>query len=427
MSAMAAEKERDLFDAMQALGQQAKDASAVLAVAKPTDKNQAIRAAAEIVRSRMKEILIANEQDLAAAVERGLSTAMLDRLKLTEDRIKAMAAGMMDIADFPDPVGKELSTTERPNGLKITKVSVPLGVIGIIYESRPNVTADAGALCLKSGNAAILRGGSDSFHSSGLILECLQSGLRVAGLPAECIQRVPTTDREAVGILLGMSEFVDVIVPRGGRGLIERIQNEAKMPVFSHLDGICHTYVDGSADLAMAQEIIVNAKMRRTGICGATETLLVDRSVAGDFLPDAIRALQGRGCEVRGDEACREIIATIAPTTEEDWDTEYLDAIISVKVVDGVAEAIDHINLHGSHHTEAVIAEDEEIAADFMNRVDAGIVMHNTSTQFADGGEFGMGAEIGISTGKMHARGPVGAAELTSYKYKVQGTGQVRP
>ncbi len=427
MSVVAAEKNADLFDTIQALGQSAKAASAVLANAKPTDKNQAIRAAAEIVRARKDEIIIANDKDMAAAEARGLSPAMLDRLKLTGERITAMAQSMMDIADFPDPVGKELSSWDRPNGLKITKVSVPLGVIGIIYESRPNVTADAGALCLKSGNAAILRGGSDSFHSSGLILECLQSGLRISGLPAEAVQRVPTTDREAVGMLLRMSDYVDVIVPRGGRGLIERIQNEAKMPVFSHLDGLCHTYVHSSADLDMAKEIIVNAKMRRTGICGATETLLVDRAVAGALLPDTIKTLQGRGCEVRGDEAARELVATVAPTTDEDWDTEYLDAIISVKVVDDLGQAIDHVNRHGSHHTEAVIAEDLEAAAEFMNRVDAGIVMHNTSTQFADGGEFGMGAEIGISTGKMHARGPVGAAELTSYKYKVQGTGQVRP
>ncbi|MDA9009193.1 glutamate-5-semialdehyde dehydrogenase [Alphaproteobacteria bacterium] len=427
MSVVAVEKNADLFDTMQALGQSAKAASAVLANAKPTDKNQAIRAAAEIVRSRKEEIIIANDKDMAAAEARGLSPAMLDRLKLTGDRVMAMAQSMMDIADFPDPVGKELSSWDRPNGLKITKVSVPLGVIGIIYEARPNVTADAGALCLKSGNAAILRGGSDSFHSSGLILECLQSGLRISGLPAEAVQRVPTTDREAVGMLLRMSDYVDVIVPRGGRGLIERIQSEAKMPVFSHLDGLCHTYVHSSADLDMAKEIIVNAKMRRTGICGATETLLVDRAVAGALLSDTIKALQGRGCEVRGDEACREFVATVAPTTDEDWDTEYLDAIISVKVVEDLGQAIDHVNTHGSHHTEAVIAEDLVAAAEFMNRVDAGIVMHNTSTQFADGGEFGMGAEIGISTGKMHARGPVGAAELTSYKYKVQGTGQVRP
>jgi glutamate-5-semialdehyde dehydrogenase len=417
----------DLEQVMKEVGEQAKAASAVLANAKPTLKSQAILAAAETIRGRRNEILLANEKDMLAAAERGLSAAMLDRLKLDRERVEAMAASMVAIADFPDPVGRELASWDRPNGLHITKVSVPLGVIGIIYESRPNVTADAGALCLKSGNAAILRGGSDSFNSSGVILECLQAGLRVAGLPQEAVQGVPTTDRAAVGMLLGMSDYVDVIIPRGGRSLIERIRREAKMPVFSHLDGLCHTYVHQSADLDTAASIVLNAKMRRTGICGATETLLVDEAIAADFLPDTLEVLQELGCEVRGDEVSCAILPGLVKATDEDWDTEYLDAIISVRVVSGLEQAIEHVNKHGSHHTEAIVAEDDAAAVEFMNRVDAGIVMHNTSTQFADGGEFGMGAEIGISTGKMHARGPVGAAELTSYKYQVRGTGQVRP
>jgi glutamate-5-semialdehyde dehydrogenase len=325
-------------------------------------------------------------------------------------------------------VGKELSVVHRPNGLRIRQVAVPLGVIGIIYESRPNVTADAAALCLKAGNAAILRGGSDSFNSSGVILECMQEGLRAAGLPGEAVQRVPTVDREAVGMLLRMAEYVDVIVPRGGKGLIERVQQEARVPVFSHLDGINHTYVDAQADLAMAEQIIVNAKMRRTGICGAMETMLVHQDVAANFLPNAVAALRNAGCEdIRGDAASVDMVAGLSAATEEDWDTEYLDSILSVRVVSGLDQAIEHVNAHGSHHTEAIITADADAAARFQREVDAAIVMHNASTQFADGGEFGMGAEIGIATGRMHARGPVGAAQLTSYKYVVDGSGQVRP
>ena len=316
---------------------------------------------------------------------------------------------------------------DRPNGLKIKRISVPLGVIGIIYESRPNVTADTGSLCLKAGNAAILRGGSDSFHSSGEILLALQEGLRAAGLPEACVQRVPTTDRAAVGLMLRMDDAIDVVVPRGGRGLIERIRNEARMPVFSHLDGLCHTYVDAAADLEQAQTVVLNAKMRRTGICGATETLLVHQAVAQALLPDLGAALRERGCELRADARALALLEGARPATEADWDTEYLDAILSIKVVDGLEDAIAHINTHGSHHTEAVLSQDEAVLARFANEVDAGIIMLNASTQFADGGEFGMGAEIGISTGKMHARGPVGTEQLTSYKYVVTGAGHARP
>ena len=316
---------------------------------------------------------------------------------------------------------------ERPNGLKIARVRVPLGVIGVIYESRPNVTADAGGLCLKAGNAAILRGGSDTFHTSAVILECLQQGLAAAGLPVTCLQAPATTDRAAVGAMLAMSEFIDVIVPRGGKSLVERVQAEARMPMFAHLEGICHTYVHEGARPDMARSIVLNAKMRRTGICGATETVLIDRSVAPEMLIPIVDDLANAGCEVRGDDAARGIDARIASATEDDWNTEYLDSIVSVKVVDGVDGAIDHINHHGSNHTDAIVTDDDAVAARFLDRVDSGIVMHNTSTQFADGGEFGMGAEIGISTGRLHARGPVGAEQLTTYKYVVRGAGQLRP
>jgi glutamate-5-semialdehyde dehydrogenase len=352
---------------------------------------------------------------------------MLDRLELDEGRVEAMAEGLEAIAAFPDPVGRVLAEWDRPNGLRIARVSAPLGVIGIIYESRPNVTADAGGLCLKAGNAAILRGGSESFQSSGAILDCLQQGLGAAGLPESAVQRVPTTDRAAVGLLLTMNDYVDVIVPRGGRGLIERVFAESRIPVLAHLEGICHTYVDRSADPDMAREIVVNAKMRRTGICGATETLLVDRPVLRSHLPAILDALIEAGCAVRGDPETRAIDERITPASDEDWVTEYLAPVISVKVLDGVDEAIGHINRYGSHHTEAIVAEDAAMAERFLARVDSGIVMHNASTQFADGGEFGMGAEIGISTGKLHARGPVGAEQLTSIKYVVRGQGQVRP
>jgi glutamate-5-semialdehyde dehydrogenase len=352
---------------------------------------------------------------------------MLDRLSLTPARVEAIAEGLEAISRFPDPVGRVLAEWDRPNGLKIVRVSVPLGVIGIIYESRPNVTADAGGLCLKAGNAAILRGGSESFHSAGAILECLQAGLREAGLPEAAIQKVPTTDRAAVGILLKMNDSVDIIVPRGGRGLIERVQDESRIPVIAHLEGLCHTYIHAAADPEMACAIALNAKMRRTGICGATETLLIDRAVAEAQLGPILDALIAAGCEIRGDETTCRIEPRALPATPEDWDTEYLEAILSVKVVDGLDSAIEHINRHGSQHTEAIVTSDAAAAEAFLNRVDAAIVLHNASTQYADGGEFGMGAEIGISTGRLHARGPVGADQLTSYKYLVRGTGQVRP
>lgn len=412
---------------MTTLGQDAKTAAAELALAPDAQKNQALIAAAKALRASKDQIIAANQIDMTAGADKGLSPAMLDRLQLTPDRIEAMAKGLEDIASFPDPVGKDLGAWDRPNGLAIQRVSVPLGVIGVIYESRPNVTADAGGLCLKSGNAVILRGGSDSFNSSGKILEALQNGLAEAGLPKAAIQAVPTSDRAAVGMLLAMDQYVDVIVPRGGRGLIERIRNEARMPVFSHLDGLCHTYVDAGADLTMARDVLVNAKMRRTGICGSTETLLVHTDVAADFLPAAAQALRAKGCELRADEAARAILSDAVPTTDEDWDTEYLDAILSIKIVDTAAQAIAHINRHGSHHTEAVISNDDAVLTAFANEVDAGIIMLNASTQFADGAEFGMGAEIGISTGKMHARGPVGIEQLTSYKYIVTGAGHTRP
>ncbi len=427
MPAEAALKQQDLQTAMTDLGRAAREAAATLALADPAVKSRALMAAAAAIRESADCIAAANARDMAAARSKGLTPALLDRLELTPERIEAMARGVEEVAELPDPVGRELAEWDRPNGLKIARVAVPLGVIGIIYESRPNVTADAGALCLKSGNAAILRGGSESFHSSGAILDCLQAGLKQAGLPEAAIQRIPTTDRAAVGILLTMTDYVDVIVPRGGRGLIERVQRESRIPVFSHLDGMVHTYVHAAADADMARRVVVNAKMRRTGICGATETLLVDRAVAERQLPGLLKALVEAGCDIRGDETVRRILPEATPATPEDWDTEYLAPIIAVKVVDGLDEAINHINRHGSHHTEAIITEDGAAAERFMNAVDAGIVMHNTSTQFADGGEFGMGAEIGISTGKMHARGPVGAEQLTSYKYKVRGQGQTRP
>ena len=417
-----------LQDSMNALGKSARAAAHTLSLAPAPRKKEALIAAAAALRARVDDITAANDIDMKAGAEKGLSKAMLDRLLLTPDRVEAMAAGVALVAELDDPVGKELEVTDRPNGLRIRRVAVPLGVIGIIYESRPNVTADAAALCLKAGNAAILRGGSDSFNSSGVILECMQAGLRAANLPAEAVQRIPTVDREAVGMLLRMAEYVDVIVPRGGKGLIERVQNEARVPVFSHLDGINHTYIDAQADLAMAEQIVVNAKMRRTGICGAMETMLVHRDIAPTFLPSAVSALTAAGCEdIRGDAAAQALVSSLSAANAEDWDTEYLDSILAVRVVDDLDQAIAHVNAHGSHHTEAIITADANAAARFQREIDAAIVIHNASTQFADGGEFGMGAEIGIATGRMHARGPVGAAQLTSYKYVVEGSGQVRP
>ena len=416
-----------LQDQMNAIGQAAKAAASELALATSEQKNDAIRAAAAEIRAAAKSIQAANQQDMAAGQAAGLSSAKLDRLLLTDDRVEAMAQGLEDVANLDEPVGRVLSAWDRPNGLKIQRVSTPLGVIGVIYESRPNVTADAGALCLKAGNATILRGGSDSFHSSTAILAALRKGLVTAGLPEAAVQSVPTTDRAAVGMLLSMTAYVDVVVPRGGKSLVERVQQEARVPVFSHLDGLNHTYVDTAADIDMAIDIVLNAKMRRTGICGAMETFLVHRDVADAFLPKAARALEAKACVLRGDEASRAIVPSMEVATQEDWETEYLDSILAVKVVTDLDEAVLHIATYGSSHTEVIITADHRAAGEFATRVDAAIVMHNASSQFADGGEFGMGAEIGISTGRMHARGPVGANQLTSYKYVVRGDGQLRP
>ena len=427
MTTEALARRGELSTIMEALGRDARAAATALAHSDPAAKNRALLAAAEAIRRREPEILAANETDMAGARVKGLSAAMLDRLELTPQRIEAMAAGLAAIAELDDPVGRTLASWERPNGLKIERVSVPLGVIGIIYESRPNVTADAAGLCLKAGNAVILRGGSESFHSSGAILEALSEGVAAAGLPAAAVQRIPTSDRAAVGYLLTMNEWVDVIVPRGGKGLIERVMTESRVPVLAHLEGLCHTYVDRSADLEMARRIVVNAKMRRTGICGATETLLLDRAAVESHLKPLIDDLIAAGCAVRGDETVQAADGRVTPAEEQDWVTEYLAPVISARVVEDVDGAIDHINGYGSHHTEAIVAEDPAAAERFLERVDAGIVMLNSSTQFADGGEFGMGAEIGISTGKLHARGPVGVEQLTSTKYVVRGQGQTRP
>lgn len=419
--------DHDIHDMMNEIGMAAKAAAHELASASTEAKNAALQAAADAIRTRKDEILAANARDVAAAEANSVKGSFLDRLVLNDERVEAMARGLEEVAALPDPVGTVLAEWDRPNGLRISRVRVPLGVIGVIYESRPNVTADAGGLCVKAGNAAILRGGSESFQSSGVILSCLQDGLRAAGLPIAAIQAPPTTDREAVGAMLRMIDYVDVIVPRGGKSLIERIQTESRIPVFAHLEGLCHTYVHGAADPQMARDIVLNAKMRRTGVCGATETILIDRGIAGGLLTPIVDDLAGAGCEVRGDaEACA-IDDRIVPASDTDWTTEYLDAIVSVRVVENVDAAIDHVNVHGSNHTDAIVTDDEAAAERFLNRIDSGIVLHNASTQFADGGEFGMGAEIGISTGKMHARGPVGAEQLTSYKYVVRGAGQVRP
>ena len=412
---------------MRRIAQAAKQAGRVLALADTATKNGALCAAAGAIRARAGEILAANDKDMAAAEDRDLSPAFKDRLRLTPDRVEAMAAGLEGVAEREDPVGRLIDEWTRPNGLRISRISVPLGVIGIIYESRPNVTADAGGLCLKSGNAAILRGGSDSLHSSSMIADCLSEGLEAAGLPGDAVQLVRTSDRAAVGAMLRQHDLIDVIVPRGGRSLIERVMEESTIPVLAHLEGICHVYVDRAADPKMAREIALNAKMRRTGICGAAETLLVDRSQAAAQLTGIVDDLVAADCEVRGDAEARSIDSRIMKAEESDWETEYLDAIISVKVVDGVAEAVDHINRHGTNHTDTIVTDDVAAAETFLSGVDSGIVMHNVSSQFADGGEFGMGAEIGISTGKLHARGPVGADQLTSYKYVVRGDGQIRP
>ena len=417
----------DIPARMRQLGQVAKSAAEALAGASTEVKNAALRAAAAAIRSDAQSILAANAKDMAAAQIKGVKGAFLDRLKLDDARIEGMAAGLESIAELPDPVGAAIAEWDRPNGLKIARVRVPLGVIGIIYESRPNVTADAGGLCLKSGNAAILRGGSESFHSSTAIAAALAKGLAESGLPEGCIQLVPTTDRAAVGEMLTMTDVIDVIVPRGGLSLIKRVAAESRIPVLKHLDGICHVYIHAAADPKVALDVTVNSKMRRTGICGSAETLLVDRLAASSELPPILEALFEAGCEVRGDAETQALDSRVLPATEADWETEYLDAILSVKQVDGIDEAIAHINRHGSHHTESIITEDDAIARRFFAGVDSAIVLQNASTQFADGGEFGMGAEIGISTGKLHARGPVGTEQLTSYKYVVRGSGQVRP
>ncbi len=410
------------------IGRRARAAARPLAIASTEAKNRALLAMADALMAAEAEILAANAIDLKNAAESGLAASFIDRLTLNSARVAAIAQSMREIADLPDPVGTVITEWDRPNGLHIERVRTPLGVIGVIYESRPNVTADAGALCLKAGNAVILRGGSDSANSSRAIHACLVKGLLSAGLPADAIQLVPTTDRAAVGALLsGLEGSIDVIVPRGGKSLVARVQQEARVPVFAHLEGLCHVYVDGSADLDMAKKIVVNAKMRRTGICGSAETLLIDSAAIGTHLQPLIEKLTEAGCEVRASATVLRVIPGLKPATDEDWRTEYLDAIISVAVVDGIGGAIDHIARYSSNHTEAVIAEDPAVVERFFNEIDSAILLHNASTQFADGGEFGMGAEIGIATGKMHARGPVGVEQLTSFKYRVRGTGQVRP
>ncbi len=412
---------------MMNIGAQAKAASRPLSIASTAQKNRALLAMASAIDASVDRILDANKKDVAAAEQAGVAGSFIDRLKLDPSRISSISEGIRAIAELADPVGEMIASWDRPNGLKIERVRTPLGVIGVIYESRPNVTADAGALCLKAGNAVILRGGSDSQYSSRAIHACLVEGLKIAGLPEHAIQLVPVTDRAAVGLLLGgLGGTVDVIVPRGGKSLVGRVQTEARVPVFAHLEGICHVYVDKSADLEMAKKIVLNAKMRRTGICGSAETLLVDRAVAATHLEPLVKILLEAGCEVRGSDEVQNAVAGVTLANEEDWRTEYLDAIISVTLVDGIDGAIQHIGTYSSNHTEAVIAEDPEVVARFFNEIDSAILLHNASTQFADGGEFGMGAEIGIATGKMHARGPVGVEQLTSFKYRVHGTGQTR-
>ena len=418
----------DIAEVMRALGKGARAASRTLALASAAEKNAALAAMAHALRMQADAILAANAEDVAEAKAETSSAAFIDRLMLDQKRVAAMADGIDIVRGLPDPVGKVLESWTRPNGMTIERVRVPLGVVAIIYESRPNVTADAGALCLKAGNAAILRGGSESFRSTRAIHAALADGLREAGIPAEAIQIVPTRDRAAVGMMLqGLDGSIDVIVPRGGKGLVGRVQSEARVPVFAHLEGVCHVYVDKAASLDMAKSIVLNAKMRRTGVCGAAETLLVDRAVAKTHLQPLIEMLIDAGCEVRGDEATRGSDTRVKPASEEDWSTEYLDAIIAAKVVDGVDGAIAHIGRYGSNHTDSIVTEDKTAAEKFLTEVDSAIVLHNASTQFADGGEFGFGAEIGIATGKLHARGPVGAEQLTSFKYRVRGSGQIRP
>tara|TARA_B100000427_G_scaffold41347_1_gene30028 strand:- start:1597 stop:2853 length:1257 start_codon:yes stop_codon:yes gene_type:complete len=417
----------DIEKVVLEIGQRASKASEELGKAASTTKNQGLIEAANAIRSQSKQIVSANHKDLEITSGKGLSKAMIDRLKLDDTGIEAMAVGLEEIANLKDPVGNILDSWERPNGLAISRITVPLGVIGVIYESRPNVTADAGGLCLKSGNAVILRGGSESYNSSTAILNALRDGLRKVDLPLEAIQMVPTTDRSAVHQLLGLSKYIDVIVPRGGKGLIEAVQTESKIPVFAHLEGICHTYINEYSDPMMACDIVLNGKMRRTGICGATETLLIDMKASESHLPFILDALIGAGCEIKGDKPTQAADKRVKNASELDWSTEYLDSIISIKQVTGVDDAIMHINRYGSEHTDAIVTNDENIAEEFLSGVNSAIVLHNASTQFADGGEFGMGAEIGIATGKLHARGPIGLEQLTTFKYVVRGNGQVRP
>ena len=428
MSAASQNIEPGVADVMAKIGRQAREATRDLARASTDQKNQALLSAAAAIRAQKSKILAANALDMEGARASQLSAPMLDRLLLDDPRIESMAAGIEEIAAFDDPVGQTIAEWDRPNGLHIQRIRVPLGVMGIIYESRPNVTADAGALCLKSGNAVILRGGSEGFNSSGAIHACFVASLTDAGLPATAIQMVPTRSRDAVGLMLaGLEGCIDVIIPRGGKSLIARVQADARVPVIGHLEGICHLYVHRSADVKMATELALNAKMRRTGICGATETLLIDRDCLETHLKPIVDTLIDAGCELRGDSQICAADTRINDATEADWTTEYLDAILSIKAVDDVADAIDHITHYGSGHTEAICAEDSEAVEQFFSDLDSAILLHNASTQFADGGEFGMGAEIGIATGRIHARGPVGAEQLTSYKYVVRGTGQTRP
>ena len=418
----------DIAALMAEMGRQARAAARTLALAPTAQKDRALQLMADTVRAEKARILVANAEDIAEARASGVTGAFLDRLSLDAARVEAIAAAIDAVRALKDPVGVVTESWKRPNGMSIERVRVPLGVIGIIYESRPNVTADAGALCLKSGNAAILRGGSDGLRTSRAIVAALGQGLRHAGLPEAAIQLVPTRDRAAVGLMLGgLDGAIDVIVPRGGKSLVTRVQGEARVPVFAHLEGVCHVYVDKAASLDMAKTIVFNAKMRRTGVCGAAETLLVDRAGADKFLKPLVDMLIEAKCEIRGDKATQAADSRVKPATEEDWSTEYLDAIIAAKVVDGVTDAIDHIERYGSHHTDAIVTEDQAAADKFLHEVDSAIVLHNASTQFADGGEFGFGAEIGIATGRLHARGPVGVDQLTTFKYRVHGNGQIRP
>ncbi len=420
--------EADLCAMMNQMGADARSAARLLARANDEKKSKALLVAADRVEKNAGKILAANEIDRTRAREQDRSPAMIDRLTLDDDRLTRIADGLRTIASLDDPIGQVMAEWERPNGLRIQRVRTPLGVVGVIYESRPNVTADAGALCLKSGNATILRGGSDAFHSCGVIYECLLEGLKAAELPDSAIQLVPTSDRAAVGeMLTGLSGNLDVIVPRGGKSLVARVQDESRVPVFAHLEGVCHVYVDRSASLSMAKAIVINSKLRRPGICGAAETLLIDKNCPHRYLGDILDELAAKGCEIRGDTTVRERFPAATEATEEDWSTEYLAPIISVKLVDGIDEALAHIEKYSSGHTEAIVTDDLVTAARFLSELDSAILLHNASTQFADGGEFGMGAEIGIATGKLHARGPVGVEQLTSFNYRVRGNGQVRP